>query len=260
VEAVRRELVSSLVLSLVGRSREGCELPDQRPGPAVGQSKSPTHLAAWRKYFARSLTAFRPYFVLDERGKCDRMDRDRLVAWVAANLLPHEGEVRRWLTRVLASHSDVDDIVQEIYCRVWRAEGIETIANPRAYFFQVAKNIVFDELRRAKVVRFTHLAEVDERKLTYLGPTPEQSAWSREELRHVLAMMDKLPTRCRTIFTMRKVEGLSLREISGRMGLSQTVVQNEVSRALKRLLKIIEEAERSGSPSRAFTKRWPRRG
>jgi RNA polymerase sigma factor (sigma-70 family) len=188
------------------------------------------------------------------------MDRDKLVAWVASNLLPQEGAVRHWLARTLASHWDIDDVIQEVYCRVWRIEAIEAIAHPRAYFFQMARNIVVDEMRRAKVVRFTHLAEVEESRLTSLAPTPEQSAWSREELRHVLAMMDRLPPRCRAIFTMRKVEGLSLREIAGRMGLSQTVIQNEVSRALKRLLKIIEEAERPASPTRALAKRWSRRG
>jgi RNA polymerase sigma-70 factor (ECF subfamily) len=187
------------------------------------------------------------------------MERDKLVAWVAGNLLPYEGEVRHWLGRALAGPPDVDDVVQEIYYRVCRMEGVEAISNPRAYFFQMARNIVVDEMRRAKVVKFTQLAEVDDYDLTSLGPTPEQSAWSREELRRVLAHMDKLPARCRTIFLMRKVEGLSLREVSTRLGLSQTVVQNEVSRALKRLLKIIEETDRSASPSKAVAGRLPRR-
>ena len=41
--------------------------------------------------------------------------------WIAAHILPHEGEVRGWLRRHAhtLSAADVDDLVQEAYARLW---------------------------------------------------------------------------------------------------------------------------------------------
>ena len=179
---------------------------------------------------------------------------------MGASLLPHEGAVRSWLYRVLDNRSEVDDIIQEVYCRLWSLGNPLSIANPRAYFFQTARNIVIDEVRRAKIVKFTALAEVEEVALDVSSFSPERVAGARDELRRVVGFIDQLPPRCREIFSLRKIEGLSLQQISVRLGLSRTVVENEVSRGLKRLLKIIENAEKPASASKGSARRWPRRG
>ena len=44
--------------------------------------------------------------------------RSEIVAWVGAQILPHEADVRGWLRRVGAHPDDIDDIVQEAYCRL----------------------------------------------------------------------------------------------------------------------------------------------
>jgi RNA polymerase sigma-70 factor (ECF subfamily) len=188
------------------------------------------------------------------------MDRDRLIAWVGNSLFPHEGAVRAWLYRVIADRSEVDDIIQEVYCRLWSAENLASITDPRAYFFRTARNIVIDEVRRAKIVRFTALAEVEEGALDTLAFSPERIATARDELRRVVLFIDQLPPRCREIFSLRKIEGLSLQQICVRMGLSRTVVENEVSRGLKRLLKIMENAERPSTPLKRIAGRWRRHG
>ncbi len=57
-------------------------------------------------------------------------DRDRHL-WIAAHILPHEGEVRGWLRRhaQTLSNADIADLVQEAYARLWVADfsGIATI-------------------------------------------------------------------------------------------------------------------------------------
>lgn len=168
--------------------------------------------------------------------------------------------MRSWLYRVVAERSDVDDIIQEVYCRLWAVENIETIVDPRAYFFRTAKNIIIDEVRRAKIVKFSVLADVEEGVVDTLAFSPERIAGARDELRRVIAFIDQLPPRCREIYSLRKIEGLSLQQISDRLGLSRTVVENEVSRGLKRLLKIMESAERPSPSVKSAAGRWRRRG
>ena len=44
--------------------------------------------------------------------------RRTIVLWVGAKVMPHEGEVRRWLRRSRVPQADADDLIQEAYCRM----------------------------------------------------------------------------------------------------------------------------------------------
>ncbi|HKY86062.1 MAG TPA: sigma-70 region 4 domain-containing protein, partial [Pseudorhodoplanes sp.] len=55
-----------------------------------------------------------------------------------------------------------------------------------------------------------------------------------ERLRELIAA---LPDRCRRIVEMRKVEGYSQSEIARLLGISESVVENNVHRGVKAILK-----------------------
>jgi len=61
----------------------------------------------------------------------------------------------------------------------------------------------------------------------------------------VLRLIDRLPDRCRRVFEMRKIQGLSQREIAARLGITETVVENEVVKGLR----LISRALRQGGPA-----------
>ena len=42
--------------------------------------------------------------------------RRKLSAWVAREVMPHEGAVRAWLARSRVSPEDSEDMIQEAYC------------------------------------------------------------------------------------------------------------------------------------------------
>src|SRR5690349_8780627 len=91
------------------------------------------------------------------------MDSSERLRWFAREVLPHEGDVRRWLTARIrrVPQCDVDEIVQEAYARLWAAGGAERIVNPRAYFFVTARNVVGEILRRARVVSIETMSDID---------------------------------------------------------------------------------------------------
>ena len=181
------------------------------------------------------------------------------LSWVGTNLLPHEAEVRGWLSRTLRDRHRVDDVVQEAYCRVCSLDAFEQISNPRAYFFQVVRSIVVDEIRRAQVVRIESVAEVDGLGSSYEELSPERIVAGRSELQRVRAIMAHLPERCRRVVEMRKIWGLSQREIAIRLGISANVVENEASRGLRLILQLIE-LDSSAEPSAGSKKDERRRG
>jgi RNA polymerase sigma-70 factor (ECF subfamily) len=48
-------------------------------------------------------------------------------------------------------------------------------------------------------------------------------------------LLADLPERCRTIFTLKRIEGLPQREIARRLGVSESIVENDVQKALRRI-------------------------
>lgn len=165
----------------------------------------------------------------------------RIVEWVASDVLPHEGAVRAWLRRAFADRAEIDDVIQEAYCRLSTLTDVVHITNPRAYLFQTARNIVLEQMRRARIVRLDALTEMDAANIVDDEPSPERIAAGRRELARVNALMEALPDRCRTILKLRKIHGLSQREIASRLGVSENVVENDAARGLRLIIKAMAE-------------------
>src|SRR5207247_3003845 len=68
----------------------------------------------------------------------------------------HQALVAGTVARMLGSNSDVEDIAQQVFIRVWKSAGRYV---PRAKFttwlLKITRNLVFNELRRSK--RHAHI-------------------------------------------------------------------------------------------------------
>ena len=58
--------------------------------------------------------------------------------------MPHEGAVRAWLSRSAVPQAEIDDLIQEAYCRLAELASFDHVSNPRNYFFMVARNLLND--------------------------------------------------------------------------------------------------------------------
>ena len=162
-------------------------------------------------------------------------------------ILPHERDLRMWLQRRLVDAADVEDIVQECYCRLAQLDDVAHVTMPRAYLFTMARNLAQRQRTRARVVRIEALAETADAQWESDQPSPERFAAARQELERVQTALSTLPERARRIFLMRRVEGLTQKEIATAMGVSEAVVENDASRSLRAILKLITEPEQATS-------------
>lgn len=127
--------------------------------------------------------------------------------------------------------------MQECYYRLSLLDSVDAIVTPRAYLFTVARNIALQQMRRARIVRIETLTEIDAARIESDAPSPERIASGRQELARVRSLIAALPDRCRQIVEMRKIDGLSQKEIARRLGVSEAVVENEASRGLRAVLR-----------------------
>lgn len=158
-------------------------------------------------------------------------------------ILPHERELRTWLRRRLIAAADVEDVVQECYCRLAQLPDVSHITLPRAYLFTMARNLAEQQRKRARVVRIEAMADAADTQLASDPLSPDRFVAARQELGRVQAALATLPERARMIFMMRRVEGRSQKEIAQALGVSEAVVENEASRSLRAVLRQLTEAE-----------------
>ncbi len=170
--------------------------------------------------------------MLGALGQAMRGADPEIVAWVSSHVVPFEADLRQKLRHICGTAHEVDDLVQEIYYRFLKMRSIDHIDDPRNYVFQMARNLVIDHLRRKRVVNIEAAQSLDELAVFDGAPSPERVAMARAELKWVLGVIAKLPERCREVFQMRKVYGLSQAETARQLGLSENVVEKETMRGM----------------------------
>ncbi len=169
---------------------------------------------------------------------------EQIIQWVGSEILPHEADVRAWLRRARLGSEDIEDILQEAYCRMASLASVDHIASPRGYFFTVAKNIALLRIRRARIVRIESVDEIDRLEVVSEAPSPERIAMGRAELARVHRLIATLPARCRRVFEMRKIQGLPQKEIARILGVSETIVENESAKGLRLIMRAIVSEDR----------------
>lgn len=177
------------------------------------------------------------------------INRNHVAAWVAEKILPHEAAVRGWLTRHWRATVDVDDVVQEAYCRIAELDSVEHIRNGRAYFFTTARAIAIDTIRSAPRRNSVSLTEDEWSSVMDEAPSPERAAEAGQELEQAKAVLSRLSWTCRRVIELRRVRGLSQAETARVLGVSENVVENHIVRGIRRLLQVMA-AEDAAEPGR----------
>jgi RNA polymerase sigma-70 factor (ECF subfamily) len=171
--------------------------------------------------------------------------------WFDAHVRPHESMLRAWLRSRFSANEDVDDIVQEAYVRLVKARMTGEVASPKAFLFAVARNLALDRLRHRKVARAEPLAEIEALSVLEESDGIPETIAHNQELEFLTEAIQSLPERCRQIFTLRKVYGLSQAEIAARLGVSENTVSAQLTIGVKKCMEFMlrYRREREG--------RWP---
>lgn len=167
------------------------------------------------------------------------------VAWVGGYILPHEGAVRGLLRRARLSEDEIDDIVQEAYCRLVGLESFAHITDGRGYFVMTARNVMLENIRRSRIVRIDAVADLDRFGAVDEGPSPETMTDDRRRLERVGRLIQALPDRCRRVFILRRIQGLSQRDAARAMGVTENVIEAQTARGLKLILKAVAQDDRA---------------
>lgn len=144
----------------------------------------------------------------------------------------HYDELVRRVTRRVGNRAAASDVVQDTFLRLYAAPLTSDIASPASYLFRVADNLAIDHMRqeasRARVVA----VDPDHESVPASEPSPEQALDYKQRLAVLEAAIAELPPKCREVFLLHKFDGLSHGEIGERLGISRSMVEKHVMKAL----------------------------
>ncbi len=131
----------------------------------------------------------------------------------------------------LGCAEEAADLAQETWLRLMRIARPDTLANPRAYIFRIAENLVIDQLRK----RLSHPAparDIAEDAWVCPAPRPEAQAQARQQFQLLERAIEELPPKCRAVFLLHRIEGLTYSQIAARQGVSVKTVEKQMLKAL----------------------------
>lgn len=158
-------------------------------------------------------------------------DSDR---WFAEQVQAHAGELRAWLRGKFPALTDAENIAQESLARVWQARASGPVASPKALLFTTARNLALDELRRRQVATFEPVAEMADLPVYEDVPTAADQAAKNQELEILTQAIQSLPDRCRQVLTLRKIYGLSQKDIAAQLGIAEHTVEAQVAIGMRK--------------------------
>lgn len=143
-------------------------------------------------------------------------------------------ELRDFVRRKIGPSTEVDDILQEAFVKVWtHKERVEQARNLRQYLYGIVRNTTVDHLRKRRSWE------------KEAAPQEEFSELDDHTLNQAIAescirpFIQKMPTEYREALILSELEGLSQKELALRMGISYSGAKSRVQRGRKKLKQMI---------------------
>jgi len=184
-------------------------------------------LLAKRKIFSLGIIFMQPETQQDILARLQQGDKAALQE-LFVTYYPY---VCNSMLRLVKDRTLVEDLAQEVFLRFWQKRDRITInSSLKAYLGRMAVNEALAHLRSRK--HFTD--EVDEERQSLGADRSVEEEFLHGELAdHIAAAIDRLPPKCRLVFTLSRYEAMSYKDIASHLGISIKTVENQMGKALR---------------------------
>ncbi|MCG8506263.1 MAG: sigma-70 family RNA polymerase sigma factor [Sphingomonadales bacterium] len=157
-------------------------------------------------------------------------------------------DMRKSLMRFVARYlkkapHDAEDIIQEVFVKAIEAQNKREIRFPKAYLYKAAKNLALKKLEKSEYRLTDTLGDLLSETLVSQVPSMDQQLEYREKFAVFCRAVGKLPERRRRAFVLRRVYGLSQKEIADEMNISLKTVEAHLTKAIIQCSDYMNELE-----------------
>ncbi|MDF9828747.1 sigma-70 family RNA polymerase sigma factor [Parabacteroides sp. PF5-6] len=150
-------------------------------------------------------------------------------------VLPLREELLFYAQRMLADKDESEDIIQEVFLKLWyMREELNHYNNVAALSMTITKHLCLNRLK----VRQRTYEDVEDVTLISETPTPHYQLEQKDNLANVLRIIDRLPDLQQTVLRMKHIDGYEVEEIASLTGSTPDAVRMNLSRARRRVKEI----------------------
>jgi len=137
------------------------------------------------------------------------------------------------LAFIAQSHEDAQEAIHETFLKIWKTrESLVLVRSFEDYAYTLAKNLLFNQLKRKKLGRRVMQSLFDQ-SVRNTGPSPDQDYLYKQYYQTAIAAINRLPEQKQRIFLLRTQESMSLGDIAHEMGISVSAVKKHLYAALE---------------------------
>ena len=171
------------------------------------------------------------------RGKFEAKKYNDEGTSVLAAFAAHQIPLKRFIARFMRNTSDVEDIAQETFLRAFSVEQGRPIEQPKSFLYRIAKHIALNQLKQKSRQITCYIEDSCASDVIPLEGSAEEEAIAGQTLGLHCDAVASLPPQCRQAYLLRKVHGLSHKEIAEHLGIAVSTVE-------KHLMKGVEQCDR----------------
>ncbi len=133
---------------------------------------------------------------------------------------------------VLKEKDQAKDIIQDLFFWLWQnRESLEIQSSVAAYLKRAVINRCLNLLKKEQKL----LDSEDWEEPINSSPNPHELIEGEELKAFIDHALGQLPERCRLVFSLKRIEGFSVKEIADQLEISPKTVENQITKALKHL-------------------------
>lgn len=163
----------------------------------------------------------------------------------------HQSALKRFISRYLHNPQDIEDVSQEAFLRAYITSLDTKIRQPKSFLFRIAKNIAVSELRLKSRQITDYIEDQGSPDVLMSEGTVEEEAIARQTLGIHCEAVATLPPQCRRVYLMRKVYGMSHREIAERLEIAISTVEKHLMKGIELCDLYLQERMADTPPSKA---------
>lgn len=182
-------------------------------------------LSAMRLYHDAMIARPPSLALVEKTNSFDEFVQDRSLA------------LQRFVSNLGASIEDAKDLVQETFMRLMRYRDSASPEEWTPLAYRILLNLYRDKQRQSANAGQVSFVAIDEKLLQRSSEerSPETRFSDQQQLALARSAILGLPDRCREIYLLNRIEGLSYPSIARRCGISVKAVEKHISRALREL-------------------------
>jgi RNA polymerase sigma-70 factor, ECF subfamily len=169
------------------------------------------------------------------------IEKELVKQFIAGNEMAFElifhrtkGKLMGFLKNVLPAGEDEESVMQETYLKLWsKRTTVETDKNFEIFLFTIARNMVIDVMRK-RLSKQKYLMELySQLKEGQKNSMDTLAAIEYSELEQkIFELINKLPEKRQEIFKLNRIEGLTYKEITAKLDISENTVDTQIRKAL----------------------------